>query len=92
MEATEKGLQVAAATREAAKRKREQHQAAPADGDAPKAKRARPIPVLKHEVEVPADFDEAARDLDPTLHGEEWCISFRTHDLHRSRSTPCWSA
>ncbi len=68
MEATEAGLQAAAATREAAKRKREQHEAA-ADVLAPKPKRARPIPVLKHEVEVPPEFDEATRALDPALHG-----------------------
>jgi hypothetical protein len=72
MEATELGLKVAAATRETAKRKREQHEAvADASADAvPKAKRARPIPVLKHEVEVPPDYDEASRPLDPALHGE----------------------
>lgn len=68
MEATEEGLQIAAATREAAKRKREQHEA-DETASAPKPKRARPIPVLKHEVEVPPEFDEATRSLDPALHG-----------------------
>jgi hypothetical protein len=72
MEATELGLRVAAATRETAKRKREQHEAvaAAAADSVPKTKRARPIPVLKHEVEVPPEFDEALRSLDPALHGE----------------------
>lgn len=81
MEATDQGLQVAAATRESAKRKREQHDAAAAATAAPGAKRARQIPVLKHEVEVPPDFDEASRNLDPALHGEE---AFNgDHSLHR---------
>lgn len=70
MEATELGLKVAAATRESAKRKREQHEAAAAPDPVPSAKRARPVPVLKHEVEVPPGYDEASRQLDPALHGE----------------------
>lgn len=71
MEATEAGLQIAAATRDAAKRKREQHEAQESAAEA-NPKRARPIPVLKHEVEVPADFDETARDLDVARHGAEF--------------------
>ncbi len=70
MEATELGLKVAAATRESAKRKREQHEAVAAPEPVPSAKRARPVPVLKHEVEVPPGYDEASRQLDPSLHGK----------------------
>lgn len=59
------GLAVAAATREAAKRKRE------ADSGPAEVKRpVRPVPVISHEVAVPKDYDEAARKLDPALHGE----------------------
>jgi hypothetical protein len=57
-------LAVAAATREAAKRKRE------AESGTTEAKRpARPIPVISHEVAVPKGYDEAAKALDPALHG-----------------------
>ncbi len=57
-------MAVAAATREAAKRKRE------AENGLPGAKRpARPIPLISHEVAVPKGYDEAAKNLDPALHG-----------------------
>jgi hypothetical protein len=62
------GLAAAAATREAAKRKRE---ATESSSDARAAKQlVRPIPVISHEVAVPKGYDEAAAGLDPTLHGE----------------------
>ena len=65
MEETPEGLAAAAATREAAKRKRtEEAQKAP-----PAKKATRPIPVLKHEVLLPKEFRESDRSLDPTLHG-----------------------
>ena len=62
------GLAAAAATREAAKRKREQDGGA---GPAAKAPRrvARPIPVISHEVAVPKGYDAAARKLDPETYG-----------------------
>ncbi|EIE19880.1 HUA enhancer 2 [Coccomyxa subellipsoidea C-169] len=64
MEETPEGMAVAAATREAAKRKRE------AENGLPEAKRpARPIPLISHEVAVPKGYDEAAKNLDPALHG-----------------------
>ncbi len=64
---------MAAATREAArlrgeaaKRKREAETSADTKRPAP----ARVIPATSHEVAVPKDFDEAARGLDPALHGD----------------------
>ena len=62
------GLAAAAATREAAKRKRERDAGA---GPAAKAPRraARPIPVISHEVAVPKGYDAAARSLDPDRYG-----------------------
>ena len=65
------GLAAAAATREAAKRKREADSGA---GPAAKAPRraARPIPVISHEVAVPKGYDAAARNLDPETYGARW--------------------
>ncbi len=67
------GLAVAAATREAARQrgdtaKRKREGEGPG-GDAKRAAPPRVIPVISHEVAVPKDFDEAARGLDPRLHG-----------------------
>jgi hypothetical protein len=64
------GLAVAAATREAAKRKREATDTGTTSGDGHPAKApTRPIPVISHEVAVPKGYDEAAKGLDPALHG-----------------------
>lgn len=65
MEETPEGLAAAAATREAAKRKRAEEEL-----KAPPAKKPiRPIPVLKHEVVAPDGFHESVRNLDQALHG-----------------------
>ena len=72
------GLAAAAATREAAKRKREQQDGA---GPAAKAPRraARPIPVISHEVAVPKGYDAAARNLDPATYGAH-CSQYKLAD------------
>ena len=84
------GLAVAAATREAArqrgdtaKRKREGEGAG--GGDAKRAAPPRVIPVISHEVAVPKDFDEAARGLDPKLHG---ALPAQTDAAHRVLLAP----
>ena len=67
MEETSEGLAAAAATREAAKRKREEVET-PRNVSSAK-KPVRPTPVLKHEVSVPPNFQESDRNLDQALHG-----------------------
>lgn len=83
MEATPEGMAVAAATREAAKRKRAADGPPSQDGPnstshsaaAPAAKRAasRPPASCTHEVEVPPGYsgesDAKLKALDPELHG-----------------------
>ena len=63
------GLAVAAATREAAKRKREAAEDASSQGSKTPKRSARPIPIISHEVAVPKGYDAAARNLDPALYG-----------------------
>ena len=64
------GMAAAAAAREAAKRKREAEAAAPA----PAKKRALPTAskAIRHEFQLPKDFDAAAVQHDPALHGVTW--------------------
>ncbi|KAK9798903.1 hypothetical protein WJX73_005375 [Symbiochloris irregularis] len=69
MEATREGLAAAAAAREAAKRKREAEAAAAAP---PAKKRALPTAskAIRHEVQLPKDYDAAAIQHDEALHGD----------------------
>lgn len=80
------GLAIAAATREAAKRKREPTDTGTAASDGQAAKLLRPIPVVSHEVAVPKGYDEAAKGLDPALHGEAACPDF---SLSLPQASPC---
>lgn len=63
MEATAEGLNVAANTRQALKRRRDER----VDRKPP---RQRIIPLLKHNVEVPEGFDVDSITLDSAKHGE----------------------
>ncbi len=82
MEETPEGLAVAAAVREAAKRKRAAEGSE--DGSAPAAKRAgvnASVPPVKreivHEVAVPEDFDESGVKHEPELHGKRNMLGAR---------------
>ena len=91
MDGDPEGLALAKAAREALAKRRPQQEAAEADAAAadapatsllqqPAAKRAklqeRPPPTCSHEVEVPKDYDPAARALDPAVFGASSCFVF----------------
>jgi hypothetical protein len=72
MEATPEGLAVAAATREAAKKKRVAEEAAADKKPEPKKPHLnRPPPTATHEVAVPKGFDPNIIELDPEVYGAE---------------------
>lgn len=99
MDGTEEGLKVAAATREAAQKKRAAG-SEPVKTAPPPAKRKGTVlkqqPTCTHEVAIPKGFDEAAhaKKFDPTLSGELRCAvkagtqaaQFRRHYGIRSRT------
>lgn len=64
MEATPQGLQASAETRQALKRRREELTSTGGNT------KARAVPVLKHDVEIPEGFDGESIQLDPSKHGE----------------------
>ncbi len=68
MEQTPEGLAVAAATREAIKRKRQEEAQPAQDAPAPK-KTSRPPPTCLHEVMLPEGFDASTINLDPQVFG-----------------------
>lgn len=78
MEETSEGLAAAAATREAAKRKREEVE--PRNVSSAK-KPVRPVPILKHEVAAPPNFQESDRNLDRALHGATTAVASIDEDV-----------
>lgn len=71
MEETPEGMAVARATREAAKRKREEviRVDAPANKRTNNQATSRPPPSCTHEVATPDDYDVETKGLDPDTYG-----------------------
>ena len=87
------GLAAAAATREAAKRKRDETQSTAAEAPAAKRPQAQPqqqaagtVPVLSHEVIVPEGFREEEQGLDKAKHGAQPCTLQRNRDFYNEAS------